>query len=370
MDGVKLRTENDEWSHVTTLDDPIFSDILAPYIEFDEEVKEVVLSGSVAELIQREWAWWASAAREIEAGLHRRCSSVTLGQYNRSKKCFTTMLNLPREWRLFVELDRDEIEWDERIDHYLSVGEMISDVQFSDDSLSAIMHNLIEALPDEFVRLLNGMWWEAAAKSYNGAKGCPLLFIDWRLLLAYIGDTQEPDELTLDGLESDKFASDKLAWAINSVKLLLGRGDLFSNHYIERRVYCLLSGERELDENDFALHRVMMSNIKEGGSVRLGDVGMSALIGYAQLQPVAPPTIIHHRILSSFPSVNKNNMSAIVARFRDTLDRESLVQLELLLSQFIKQHKASYLVAPKYKDESVEMVELFRFQLSESLEKD
>ena len=57
-DRVTIRTSSCKWSKETTLDDPTFSDLFAPFIELEEKPKEVILNGSVAEVFETQWSYY------------------------------------------------------------------------------------------------------------------------------------------------------------------------------------------------------------------------------------------------------------------------------------------------------------------------
>ena len=54
MDSITLRA-GDSWSLEVALDGLLFADILAPFNELGERHDEVMLTGSVAEVIESDW---------------------------------------------------------------------------------------------------------------------------------------------------------------------------------------------------------------------------------------------------------------------------------------------------------------------------
>ena len=108
---ITIKTRSGKWSRTVALDDPLFSDILAPFVDLDEEVSEVVLSESLSEIIEDEWDSFEDVFRMTEN--RDEGGRVPLRKIAR----ITRILNLPDRWWLNVVTDRE----DEGYFHHLAL---------------------------------------------------------------------------------------------------------------------------------------------------------------------------------------------------------------------------------------------------------
>lgn len=261
---VTLKTEGGKWEYTTTLSDPIFSDILAPYIELGETPEEVLLEGSVAEIIESGWTSWERIKALIDK--HPFClDGAFTCTLDESLIQLETLLNLPVNWILCASLDRSKTSHQERIKHYKRVGALLVEMDALLRCDGATRHvvswMLVELDDEDSEQILIGMRWEAGvAKTLlrEGKVECLLLAMDWESFATHLGSREWDEGVT------------------NTVALLLGRGnlggpDLFRDiSHVGRSV----GVERHLID----LYKVLMRNLRPDSALSPSCIGFGDLV--------------------------------------------------------------------------------------------
>ena len=243
--SVTLRTKSGKWQHTTTLDDPIFSDILAPYIDLGETPEEVLLTGSVGEVIESNWGSWEKIETSIDKTQPSFACILTPSLIQ-----FATLLNLPAEWILFVGLDRSKMSYEERIEHYKRVGALILEKELS-PSCDQVTHSVVEEMREEVndeetEQILLGAQWEGILT--NSALGaskteCALLAMDWESFSTYLNLYEWDEKVT------------------NTAALLLGKGEL-GNEDLFNRVHLSDAFWLGIEPSLLALYKTLMRNLE------------------------------------------------------------------------------------------------------------
>ena len=99
---VTIKTHSGKWSREVSLDDPIFSDILAPLVELDDEVGEIVLPETLSEIIEAEWNDVEKVLRRTKVG--KQGGRISLNRIARISR----LLNLPEGWWHHVYASRED----------------------------------------------------------------------------------------------------------------------------------------------------------------------------------------------------------------------------------------------------------------------
>ena len=255
---VTLKTERG-WRCTTTLDDPLFSDILAPYVELGEDVSEVMLEGSVAEVIEKEWDWWQKLPKEYS---HEEVTQYTR-HYSPSLGHFSTILNIPPHWRLYVTVDRESMEHDQLINHYTQLAEVLEAVS-KEPTYDGVTAQCIGSMLEGLVQgstswtVLVGISWVAWLKwLLRSRRGdCALLMVDWDTFSAVIA----PGDI--EGEDFSKIP--------NTIALLQGKGNLLA------RAHFGVSNSATWDE--ISLYKRLILNQFKFDSISLRDVGLGFLV--------------------------------------------------------------------------------------------
>ena len=257
---VTLKTEGGKWKHTTTLDDPIFSDILAPYIDLGETPEEVLLEGSVAQVIEKEWDWWRSLPAQYTTGKllpHIRRYSPSLDQ-------FATILNIPPHWMLYVIVDRKSMSHELLVNHYIQLTEVLKTINKDpehDRASSQCIVSMLDYLPQggpSWATLI-GVAWVAWLEWVipRHTEECALFMMDWDTFSTVVASDE-------DVKEEDRGA------LMNTIALLRGKGSLTSPANLG------FSSRPTWDE--LALYKRLITNRVEYDSISLSTLGLGFLV--------------------------------------------------------------------------------------------
>lgn len=185
---VTIRTRNGKWNKKTTFEDPLFSDILAPFIELKERPTEVILDGIVAEAFETQWSSYEaliSLMDDLDAYYHepgdahfepsRMARLISGGRYGsyagyssygptvyiHQINVLSRILTMPENWELCVAVDETKSS-DQEVDQHIELmGRAVlrdsssSYVNVDDDHIIAatiwrtysLMHDVKDVLP-------------------------------------------------------------------------------------------------------------------------------------------------------------------------------------------------------------------------------
>lgn len=234
---VTLKTEGDRWKATVPVNDPVFS----PLIPDLPDVSEVLLFGSVAEIIEKEWEYYLSLLNYMEYLKNQgslqpmamddllRCVTpvrhfdyrypplVHLHQVSRLSR----LINFPENWEICVGVTEDSPE-KERRDHILAMGRVMKNTSLVDADYT--MYNRVPTMlrcffcipsliRDSGDKVYDAYWGLARnllIRTWNLRDGCAEL--DWTQMLW--GD--------IEGLLGPQLSKD----LANTWKLLSGRGEV------------------------------------------------------------------------------------------------------------------------------------------------
>ena len=309
---VTLKTERG-WQHTTTLDDPIFADILAPYIDLGETPEEVLLEGSVAEVIEKSWPMW----KKMETAMEGDKAPADAGVLTQDFLHFARILNLPSEWKLFVTLDRGWMSGEERMRHYREVGELIAELGIVHPTLEQITPATVGWISGmlsrgELESVLKGMRWESLVRNESSVA---LLAMDWEPFLTRV-----------------KSECADCSLVINTIELLLGRGDLRKAD---------LFGGMEMAERVLrpsihakAMYKALVRNLDPRDGWTLSELGLYDLPSQDGHNSAGLLFIhrVHRVLMARARSITPYGRASGAAHiFFDQLDRESVAILLKLI---------------------------------------
>ena len=155
-DMMLVRTESGKWIKEVHRDDKMLQDLITPYTELGVVPAEIVLSGTIAEIVETQWPKYELAIKFRDAvmaldendpkvGETRSMTAALKGQKTTSRGSSTpvirldevlllsNVLNLPEGWRMWVSAD-DRVSDSDYLNHIRVMGYEI--MQLGDDSYS------------------------------------------------------------------------------------------------------------------------------------------------------------------------------------------------------------------------------------------
>ena len=309
---VTLKTSSG-WQHTTTLDDPIFADVLAPYNELGME-KEMLLTGSVAEVIEKHWSWWKSVKAAFK---DRAFSGYPTVAFVPSLEHFTKVLNLPDYWRLYVTASRSDLPLEAIIQHYSEIGKALADFEIgssNDEATRSVLEYMEAQIDKPHSQVLRGMEWVATLRSEDRWRTCRLVEMDWTSFREYLSTNPIRDDAVL----------------LNTIKLLQGCGNLTKS--------CLFNSILA-DVGDPCyrhLYSALMSN--DLSRVDMDDIGFSALVGGNQYGEAWPAMLcisqVHEQACQLDPD---NRLEDLVNAARSLLSHAEIRDNARKICKFLRE---------------------------------
>lgn len=346
---VTIRSMDRKWKKEVMIDDELFSDILAPYIELEVPTKEVVLSETLSTIFKEEWVHIERLLRMMD---ERRDSIKCVSL--RSIRRLSRILNLPDGWHVYVSVSRD----DEEYLNHLTTSSLIHRELYAMDG--PVM-GLVGAVLNADHKLFNPLM----TVTMNSYRLCSQLGmrvdtsrVDWDAMISLIGrlDIHTTPEVinTLNTLAGRGSVSDRVivpdAMELNSLQMrglynvlmkslpddvdpsvlnisceLRDYDWPFDNDlmniipYVNARIIILAKREESIDK----LHRIASSTRRLWSPEMANALEEDSMRYHPAIQPTLPDLSWGDELLEHFKVVmNEESMDKLLTILHNAIERE------------------------------------------------